>query len=79
MPDVSKGSRRQPKGAPVSGPTPGTPPSQPEVLVGAESKKSPKPRCHRCSSTRAETLVRTRHLALYKCADCGWRFSLPRP
>ena len=82
MPDLSKGPRRQPKGTP---PSAGAPPSAPEVILGADAqpglstKKPSRPRCQRCSSTRAETMVRTRHLALYKCADCGWRFSLPRP
>jgi hypothetical protein len=42
-----------------------------------DGRKSSRSRCQRCGSTRAEAMVRNRHIALYKCADCGWRYGRP--
>jgi ribosomal protein L37AE/L43A len=31
--------------------------------------------CDRCASSRLERMLEAPHLSLYKCEDCGWRFT----
>jgi hypothetical protein len=40
----------------------------------SSARKPAVPRCNRCGSGRNEQMIRAAHIALYKCADCGWRY-----